>query len=134
MEAQAAPALARRAAPSRSAAPMRSRAPSSRDAGDDLGERRVDGLEEGGPHEELLGLLVEIPDDLLREVVVQLAVGPAQAVDECPVLARRAVAQGGVDQLGEAAPASVRSARAASTSGLEVGRMSRGTAAALSNT
>ena len=58
-----------------------------------------------GPHQELLEVLRQVADDLLREVVVELLVGAAQAPDEPPDLGRRPVAEGGLDELERRRPA-----------------------------
>src|SRR5438445_579529 len=52
------------------------------DAGGDRAELEVDRLEDRGSHQEVLERRGQVADDLLGEVVVEVALGAAQGADE----------------------------------------------------
>ena len=52
------------------------------DLGRDRSEREIDGLEERGAHQEVLEVVAEVADDLLGQVLVEVALGAAQRGDE----------------------------------------------------
>ena len=53
----------------------------------------------------MLGLVVEIADDLLGEVVIELAMGAGHALDERPDLPGGPITEGGIDHLERRRPA-----------------------------
>src|SRR5688572_9243674 len=52
----------------------------------DRTEDEVDRVEDGGAHQEVLEVVREVADDLLRQVLVQVALGAAERRDERPDL------------------------------------------------